>query len=310
MPERNKKTLLTGVLLAIAATILWAGNFVIARDTAGEFPPVSLAFYRWLLACILLLPFLKNIKTESAIFFKNPKYFLAAGFTGVTVFNTLVYVAGKYSTATNLALIGTTSSPVFSIILAAIFLKEKISLNQLIGMAIILWGITYLISGGSIENLVTLSFSTGDLLVLISAFIFAIYNILVRKRPKGISSTNFLFFTFITGTVLLLPFYTAELFYEELPVWKMKHVLAIIYIGLCASVLSFLFWNAAIYRLGAGRTSLFGNLILVFAAIEAMIFLNEKISTIQWASGGLILAGLIIANININKDKGNGLKKF
>lgn len=301
MGDRNKKEVIKGIALAIAATILWAGNFIIARDTAGEFPPVSLAFYRWALACILLLPFLKNVKSDYKIVKQNSFYFLAAGFTGVTVFNTLIYVAGKYSTATNLALIGTTSSPVFSMILAAIFLKEKISLNQFIGLCIILSGIGFLISSGSLENLIALKFSTGDLLVLTSAFIFAIYNILVRKRPAGITSANFLFFTFLSGTILLFPFYLAELFYEPLPELKLKHLLSILYIGLCASVLSFLFWNAAIQRLGAARTALFGNLILVFAAIEAAIFLQEKLTNVQWISGGLVLTGLVIANFKIRR---------
>lgn len=302
--KRERKEIIKGIVLAIAATILWAGNFIIARDTAGEFPPISLAFYRWASACILLIPFVKNVQQEFSIVKKHYRYFLAAGFTGVTVFNTLVYVAGKYSTATNLALIGTTSSPVFSMILARMFLQEKISANRFIGLMFILFGIGYLISAGSFENLLHLRFSTGDLLVLVSAFVFAVYNILVRLKPSGISSSNFLFFTFVSGTLLLFPFYIAEIIYLPLPEMKVKHILSIGYLGLCASVLSFLFWNAAIQCLGAARTALFGNLILVFAAIEAAVFLKEKITTLQWMSAGFIMLGLVIANAGIRKNRG------
>jgi drug/metabolite transporter (DMT)-like permease len=77
--------------------------------------------------------------------------------------------------------------------------------------------------------------------------------------------------------------------------------LIIIYLGLGNSVISYLCWNAAIARLGTGRTALFGNLIPVFATIEAAYFLNEHIILIHVISMALVIIGLIIANFRSRK---------
>lgn len=225
-------------------------------------------------------------------------YFLLTAFTGITLFNTLVYVAGHYSPAINLALIGTTSSPIFSIVLAYVFLKEKMSRPKMIGLFICIVGILMLISKGSITNLVNFHFSTGDLWVIGGALSFAIYNILVRKKPSGIDGTTFLFICFTLGTILLLPAYFIESQYVAPTKWSYSLLLILLYLGVGASVIAFLCWNIAISKLGAGKTALFGNLIPVFSVMEAMLFLGEQLSYFHVIGGVMVIGGLIVANLH------------
>lgn len=296
--QQTRKNTLTGAALAIFATLIWSGNFIIARGVIKDIPPVSLAFYRWLTATIILLPFAwKNFSEELKIIKKNYLYFILAAVTGVSMFNTFVYIAGHYSSAINMALIGTTSSPIMSIILAHIFLKEAIPVLRIIGMIVCIAGILLLLSGGSLEKIHSFSFSKGDWWVLAAAFAFAIYNTTVKKKPAAMKPVHFLFIIFLIGTVLLLPFYLYELKNTGDFKINFSNLGVILYLGLGASVICFLWWNAAIIRLGSGRTALFGNLIPVFSSIEAVLILGEEISIIHIISFVLVFGGLVIANI-------------
>ena len=296
----SQNKILVGAALAILATLIWSGNFIIARGSKNDIPPITLAFYRWLSATIILLPFTWHLFIkEIALLKKYFWYFLLTAVSGVTLFNTFVYIAGHTTEAINMALLGTTTSPIMSVILARIFLKESIPFSRVIGMLICISGILLLLSKGSIDTLLSFSFTKGDWWMLAAAFTFAVYNVCVRKKPVTMSSRNFLFTIFLIGTVLLLPFYLYELKTEGGFEFNIQNIGAIFYLGLGASVICFLLWNKSIANLGAGRASLFGNLIPVFSSIEAVLFLNEKVSLIHLYSFILVIAGLIIANLQI-----------
>ncbi len=290
--------ILQGILLALAATLLWSGNFIISRAVNKDIGPVSLAFYRWLCASIIIAPFaFKKLKEEKQVVIANYRYLFFVSLTGIALFNTFVYVAGHYTSAINMALIGTTSSPIFATIMAVIFLKEKLSRFRVIGMAVCILGILMLISNGSWSKLIAFHFSKGDLWMFAAAFAFASYNVLVRKKPSTISAINFLFVIFLIGTMMLFPFYLRELLYDVPTNWSPILIGSIVYLGIGTSAIAFLCWNLAIQKLGTGRTVLFGNLIPVFSIIEAVILLGEKMTTAHFVSGIIVVSGLAIANI-------------
>jgi len=290
----------TGILLAVLATLIWSGNFVIARGIAQKVSPVALAFFRWSTATILLLPIaLHSFKREFKLVMNHLTYFLLTSLTGITLFNTFVYKAAQDTPAIKLALIGTTSAPVFAIILAAIFLGERITIFRITGLILCITGILMLLSQGQLSMLSQLRFTHGDYWILGGALFFAIYNIFVRKKPAGISPINFLFTIFLFGTILLIPALLLDLKAVTNVQFDRNLILIILYLGLGTSVISYLCWNTAIQKLGAARTSLFGNLIPVFSTIEAFLFLQEKITANHVVSGVLVIAGLIIANLSI-----------
>lgn len=310
MSGHNQKTVYTAIGFAVLATIIWSGNFIVARGVANQIPPISLAFFRWLTASVIIFPFaIRNFKNEIAVTKNHIPYLFWTSLTGIALFNTLVYVAGHYSSAINLALIGTTSAPVFAMLLAAIFLREKISLLRTIGLLICISGIVLLLSGGSIQRLLGFRFSTGDWWVLTGALCFSIYTILVRKKPPQISPLNYLFIVFGTGTLLLFPFFLIESANNDPIQWNFNLGLIILYLGLGTSVISFWLWNIAISKLGSARTALFGNLIPVFSSIEAVLILHEEITVIHIVSGLLVITGLIIANVR-GKRKELGIRNW
>lgn len=289
----------TGLILALIAVLFWSGNFIIAKHAVHSIPPVSLSFFRWITATVFIFPFcIHSIRSDLKLAYQHKVYFLFTGLFGVTLFNTLVYIAGHYTTALNLSIIGTTSSPVFSIILAALFLRERIPIYRIIGVLICIFGILYLIASGQLHALKLMRLNHGDVIVLFAAFSFSVYNTMIKKRPARISDTGFLWIVFTIGTLLLLPFYIAETITTQPVQWNPVMIGSVLYLGIGASVISFFCWNASVMRLGASRTALFGNLIPLFSALGAVVLLNETITSIHLYSAFLILTGLFIANLD------------
>lgn len=297
MNQPSAKNIYTGIWLAILATFIWSGNFIVAKAVNKQIAPISLNFYRWLVAAIIIFPFaIRQFKLEWEAIKQSWHYLFWISLTGIALFNTFVYIGAHHTSAINLALIGTTSSPIMSVLFARIFLKEKIGWMKLTGIMLCLIGVLFLMSKGDSQNLLSLHFGEGDLWVLLAAFCFAVYNTLVKKKPATISPVNFLFVIFSSGTLLVLPFYLWETTQTTSVQWNLNLVLAIIYLGLGASVICFLIWNRAISILGAGRTALFGNLIPIFSSIEAAIFLHEQFTWVHAISMIIVFAGIVLAN--------------
>lgn len=299
MNPYSAKNTYTGIGLAILAAFIWSGNFIVARAVNKEIPPISLNFYRWLVASIIIFPIAyKKFKAEWNVVKQSGQYLFWISLTGIALFNTFVYIGAHYTSAINLALIGTTSSPIMSVIFARLFLKEKIGWMKGTGMILCITGVLFLLCKGNFHNLLSFHFSTGDLWMLVAAFCFAVYNTLVKKKPAGISPINFLFVIFSFGTLMVLPFFIYEWNQSTRDVvWNSSLVFSILYLGLGASVICFFIWNIAIGKLGAGRTALFGNLIPVFSSIGAVFFLNETFTWVHIISMIIVFAGILLANL-------------
>lgn len=295
----NSRKMYKGVGLTLLAVLIWSGNFIVARGVFRQIPPVSLAFYRWCLATILIFPFvLTSVRADWAVIKRSGLYLFGASLTGIAFFNTFVYIGAHYTTAINLSLIGTTSSPIFAVILARIFLKEKIGPWKLVGMILCVCGVLYLLSAGNLRNLVEFRFTQGDTWVLMAGLSFAIYTTLTKRKPAGISSLSFLAITFAIGTLLLAPFFVWEASHSSSVKWTGNLILVIVFLGLGASIISFMAWNKAVPILGAGRTALFGNLIPVSTSVLATLFLQEDFNNTHIVSMLIVFTGILLATKN------------
>lgn len=285
-----------GALFALLATFLWSVNMVIASGIKGHIPPVGLAFWRWTVACIVLAPFaLKSTIGNLKIVKKHIRYLVLTSVLGITIFNTLIYFAGKTTSAVNLSLIAI-SIPLFIVVLSRIVFKEKVSNVKMAGITTIITGVLVLISKGSLQSLLNINFTIGDLLMLVACFFFAYYTILVRKKPTELNPKVFLFTVFVIGTLLLLPFYLYEHINYRKVIFDTKTILITSYVGIFASLVSFYLWNEAIRLIGTSKTALIYYLIPIFSGILAYFFLNQAIGFIQIISMGIIVSGLLITN--------------
>ena len=286
----------TGFVFAALATIIWSGNFLIARGLNDKINPVSLAFWRWAVATIVILPIIiKSMYAQRKVLRQYAGFLIVTSILGVSVFNTLIYIAGQTTTALNLSLISITF-PVFTIILARIFLKESITISKTGGVMVIIFGVILLVSKGDLNSLLSLSFAIGDLWMLLASLIFAIYSLLVKSRPLEIKPQSFLGSTFLIGLIFLTPFHLLSLGGSYSGSYDQVTMYSILYIGIFASIVAYFLWNRSVDLLGPSKASMIYYTIPLFSGILAYFFLNEKIMLVHLISGVLIISGIFIAN--------------
>jgi drug/metabolite transporter (DMT)-like permease len=287
---------LSGYVFAIGATAIWSGNFVIARGLSDSIPPVSLAFWRWVVAVAAFLPFaLKPLIAERRMLRKHLPYLSITSVLGITTFNTLIYFAGHTTTAINLSLISITF-PVFIVILSRIVFRELITVRKGIGIFLVAVGIIFLITRGDPGSLLNISFAIGDLWMLLAALTFAVYSILLKQKPAELSVWALQLSTFMLGLIFLCPFFIWEQMTGPSPQFDTKMIAAILYVGVFASLCAFLLWNKAIINVGPSKAGMVYYTLPLFSGVVAHIFLNESISVIHFYSALFIVTGILIAN--------------
>jgi drug/metabolite transporter (DMT)-like permease len=288
-------------LFALAATAIWSGNFIIARGLNDAIPPISLAFWRWAAAVAVFLPFsLKPLIRERHVLNAHLPFLSITAFLGVTLFNTLIYVAADSSTAINISLICLTF-PIFMILLSRIFLGETLGAARAAGIVVTLSGVALLISGGDPSRLFGLSFSRGDFWALAASVTFAVYSILLKRIPKDLSVWSFQLSSFILGLLFLFPFFIWERAVTAPPQWSAENLFSIFYLGAFASVAAFVLWNKAVASIGPTKAGMVYYTLPLFTAVLARIFLNETMGAAHALSMCLIVAGIVGANYEFKK---------
>lgn len=285
-----------GAIYAIIGTIMWSGNFIVARGMIDYVPPMTLGLFRWLSATVIILPFCyKELRAAWPTIKKYWYFYLGSSLAGLSLFTMILYFAALTTSVLNMTLIAT-STPVMTIILARLFLGEKFTVNRIIGIVLAVAGVTVLATRGQLNNLLGLEFHLGDILVLCTSVLFAINNILMRSKPKGPTLNAYLSTIFILAVLVNLPLSVWELSQPGVDiVFNGKVWIAIVYLGLIASVGGFWFWNRAIVSIGAGNAALFYYSLPFFSGLGAVILLSEPVLWVHWASGALIISGIVIA---------------
>ena len=287
---------LIGIAFALLATALWSGNFVVARGWSDSIHPFSLAFYRWLVAVLVFTPFAwRAVKRDWKAIRLHLPYVSLTALLGVSTFNTLIYFAGRSTTAINLSLIALTF-PIFILILSSLFFKEKITLKKVFGILIVLIGVLTIISQGQISSLLQFSFHPGDPLMLLAAFTFSIHSMLLKRKPAEISVISLQYMTFLIGLLMLLPFFLVNKSLQtESEIISMPILGSILYIGICASLISFVSWNKAIEKIGTPAAGMIYFLLPLFSGITAWVFLGEHLHVYHIISAFFIVFGIVIS---------------
>ncbi|SHI23040.1 DMT family transporter [Ferrimonas marina] len=295
-----------GTLFALLATALWSGNFLVARDLADTLPPITLAFWRWSLALLVLLPLAwRPARQQWPLIRQHKGYLLLTALLGVTLFNTLIYQAGHSTEAINLSLIAI-SSPIWLALMARGVLGEPIGPKRGLGLALAFAGVLWLILEGEPARLGQLSFAAGDLWMLLAALIFAAYSLLLRFKPAELSARVMLLATFLPGWLMLLPGVAWE--GEAFKGYSLSTWAALAYVGLCASLLAYALWSRAVELIGPGQAAGIYFLMPLFAGLQAAWWLGEPLTWLHGVSATLIIGGIALANRSATPVSASGSK--
>ncbi|MGZ8269477.1 MAG: DMT family transporter [Burkholderiales bacterium] len=285
----------TAYVLLVCTSLFWAGNWVIARAMQGHMSPVAMAFWRWAGAFLILLPFVaRPIASEWRTIRRSWKLLTLLASIGVVGFNTLSYTGLKYTTATTGVLLNSVI-PILIIAIAVVFLRERLTFAQAIGVFVSFTGVVAIVAHGELETLLSLSLNRGDLWVLAAMVCWAVYTICLRWRPPELSSRAFTGAVVAIGLALLLPVFLLDYGSGQRTSWSVATFSGVAYFAIFPSVLAYFFWNAAVARGGGERAGTFLHLMPVFGALLAWVFLAEALFWYHFAGAALIFAGIFMA---------------
>ncbi|MEO9273580.1 DMT family transporter [Marinomonas sp. 5E14-1] len=281
--------------------IFWSGNYILGRLTVSNgIDPYTISFLRWSLACLILLPFAyKKLWQERKIIATNWPLLTLFGWLGICNYNLFLYIGLTSTTVTNAVLLNSIM-PVMILITASFLLGNKTSWLQNLGIFISTVGAITIVSRGSLDTFLHLTISQGDLWIIAATVSWAIYSILIVKRPKEMSLIGFFTSTAIIGTLIQIPLFF--LFGEtQLTDLTNENLGIILYMALFASIGAFLCWNTGIQKLGAATAGQFIHLLPVFSIGLSVIFLEENLFRFHYAGILLIFLGILVATILHNK---------
>lgn len=282
-------------IFLILAVLFWSGNFITGRYISSSIEPMQLSFYRWFFVLILLLPYIViNYKNLMRGFKKDSLLLVVFGAFGIAGFNTFLYYGLQTTTATNALLINS-STPIFIILISSIIFRMLITKVQFFGVIVSTIGVLYLILKGDINHILELKFTPGDLWIVAAAVDWALYSVLLKFKPKDLSSFEFLTITTIIGVIILYVAFISQGFTLEFSFLQNNDILySLIYIVIFPSILSFYFWNMATIEIGANKAGQSAHLMPIFGAFLAYIFLDEVLQFYHMVGMILIALGIYL----------------
>ncbi|HYG89771.1 MAG TPA: DMT family transporter [Azospirillum sp.] len=287
-------------LLLMLPPLFWAGNFVLGRAVAGAVPPVALAFWRWVVGALILLPFAwPHLRHDLPVLVRHWRIVLLLSAVGIAVFNTFAYIGLATTTALNGVMIQSVM-PVLIVGISFLFFRDTVTWLQALGIAVSLAGTLTLVSRGDPTALAGLRFNSGDLWIFAAVTSYAAYTALLRRRPN-VHGFSFIVVTFLLGALMLLPFMLMEAVQGRPLAINVTSLASIGYVAVFASILAYICFNRAVLLLGANRTGLSIHLIPVFGSILAILFLGERPQWFHAAGIVLIAIGIVLATRRIGK---------
>lgn len=286
----------TPYALLVVVALSFGGNWVVGRALQDAVPPFAMAFWRWVVALLLLAPLAaRPLAADRARLAAAWKPLAALGALGIAAFSLLTYWGLKYTPAINGALLNS-SMPVFIVVLSWAILGLAISHRQLAGLCLSLAGVLTLIAHGDFRAMMGLSFNVGDLLILGGMLSWSVYTVTLKWRPAGLHPLSFLFAIALAGVVLCAPFYALELARGEQLRLGPEALAGLLYLGVFPSIIAFICWNHAVKAVGPNIAGFFLHLVPVLGTAFSMLFLGERLQLYHLTGALLVFAGIALTS--------------
>lgn len=282
-------------VLLVFATLCWAGNFILARAMHADIAPITLAFGRWLVALLVLLPIAwPRIREQLPQLRRVWKRLFWLAAYGIATSNTLIYIGLHHTNATN-AVLFNALIPLMVMLLSWAVWRKPLAGREWLGMSGSLFGVLLIICHGQLGRLLALDFNSGDALVVAGLACWSVYTVLLRGVRESMDRFAVLAVTIALGLVMLLPFLVWELSQVGLPVASGANLASVLYLGIFPSVIALLAYMRAVNVLGPTRAAGFLHLIPAFGAVGAGVLLGEHLAFYHVAGLAIIFTGLYYA---------------
>ena len=283
--------------LLTLTSIFWAFNTVAGRAAVGEVSPLLIVSVRWFFVSIILSILCRNQLIETwSILNKKIKWLIFMGLFGFTGFNSAYYVAAHDTIAINLGLVQGTM-PAFIIIIAWIWLKDKINFTQFLGVLITFIAVLIVVCSGNFNALIELELNSGDIVMIFACTLYAIYAVGLRKKPKISALPLLTFFAYI-AFLGSLPGFIYETYSDQLILPSQKGFIILGVIIIFPSFLAQIFFMKGVEKIGPSRSGLYTNLVPVFSSLLGVFFLGEEFQFFHLLSLIMIFIGIYLFEYN------------
>lgn len=278
-------------LLMVLTALAWSGNAITGRGLNDIIPPIGLAFWRWVVAFpILVLIAWPHLQKDIPKIRENWFVLIVLSVLSISAYNTFLYYGLLSTTAINSLLINT-ARPVAIVLLSLLFFGQGITLKQGFGFFLAFIGTTVIIIKADISRLASLDFNVGDIWVLAAMGCWALFTVLLKKRPK-MHPTSFITITVFIGALILLPFYIWETLSIKPTPFVLETVLGVFYLAIFASIVAYLFYNRAVEIAGANKAGQVSYILPILGSILAIFLLDETFQIYHAIGFMLILLGV------------------
>ena len=291
--------------LLVLVMLFWAGNSIVGRAVAGEVPPLTLAFIRWTGALAILAPFaIGPLRRDWPTIKIRWKPVLLLGLLGVGAFNALLYSGLQYTTAAN-ALLLQAAIPGAVLVLDRLVYAQRSGSLQVAGTIASIAGVVFIAFQGDVGKALSLHLGKGDALVLAAVAVWSLYTVFLRLRPK-VAPTSFVAATFAIGVLAMAPLALWEWHDGLRIVWSLKTILALVYVAVFPSLLSYFIYNQAAAQLGAARAGQSITMMPVFGALLSAPLLGEPLQAYHAVGMGLICLGIALGIWALRRQQAGG----
>ena len=277
--------------LLFLATLGWGSNTIASRLAVGEVSPMLLIFFRWGFVVVILLSlYWRQMIDEWPIIRPRLKWLLIMGGCGLSLFNAFFYIAAHSTTAVNLGIIQSTM-PGMILLGSFVFFGDRINRLQFSGLLLTLLGVGVIVTQGSLEQLMQLTFNHGDLLMIFACSFYAMYTVGLKSRPK-ISGMVMLAYFSVAAFLMTIPLMIFESLIYGTVMPGIKGFAIVFYIAIIPSFLSQIFFMRGVDLIGPGSAGLYANLVPIFSAIMAVLLLSEEFALFHLAAMLLVFGGI------------------
>jgi len=283
-------------LKLIMTALFWGGAFVAGRIMVSYIGPFSASFLRFIAASIFLLAFmLKSSKSFPPITRKQVIPVIILGLTGVFAYNVLFFAGLKTVTAGRASLIIATI-PACLALCSSCFFRERLNLIKILGIVLSLSGAAVVIGRGNPLDLWRGNVGIGEILIGGCVASWVVYSLVGKVVMRELSPLLSVTYSCLVGAVCLFFPAVAEGLITGLAGYPYQVWLCVIYLGLFASALGFIWFYEGIQNLGPSRAGIFINLVPICAIVLAFICLHEPVDRSLAAGAVLVITGVCLTN--------------
>jgi drug/metabolite transporter (DMT)-like permease len=275
--------------------LLWSSNYIVARLADGVIAPHALALGRWSGAALILLPWLgRGLWAQRAAVRREWAHLLVLGFLGMYICGAWVYLAGRSTTSTNIALIYAVT-PMAIVAAGSMLLHERMSRAQWAGVVLALLGLLFVIAKGDPARLLAVQFVAGDGWISAAAVGWTAYSVLLKRWTSALGPGERLVAIIGGGLLVLLPTTVAEAVVTVTPPFGWGAAALVLLAAVVPGVLSYGAYSYLQRELGASRTAMMLYLTPVYGALLAWGLLGEVPGWYHGVGAAMILPSIWLA---------------